>query len=109
MKALYMINKKQFSLESPIFRLIQICLLISVLSLASAENSSDQYAFYAIYDKVFQKEQVVLNGAALSGDGSKLILSGHDYNVKKPVIFMLNSDGSDLKSVRLPEIRHGLL
>jgi hypothetical protein len=98
-----MINKKQFSLESPIFRLIQISLLISVLSLASAENPSDQYAFYAIYDKVFQKEQVVLNGAALSGDGSKLILSGHDFNAKKPVIFMLNSDGSDLESVRLPE------
>jgi len=78
--------------------------VIILLSLFHTVKGQINYSFYAVYDRILDSEtqDFTVWGFALSGDGNTIAVGGNDNVYDYPVIYTLNSDGSNLQSINLP-------
>ena len=82
---------------------ILICVLLLVVCIGSFGQFD--YSFYAVYDRVLdsRNNSFKVELFDFSGDGNTIVVAGEDNLYKNVVLYTLNSDGSNLQHIQLPE------
>ena len=64
------------------------------------------FTFYGVYDRLVDTDSLnaSISHAVMSGDGQKLFFTGENVATGDVVAYTVNADGSNLRSVRLPDI-----
>ncbi|NQE53084.1 hypothetical protein C5S29_05785 [ANME-1 cluster archaeon GoMg3.2] len=65
---------------------------------------SPNFTFYAVYDRLVDLNSFDFTHAAMSGDGNKLIYSGRDETSNKYTVYTVNTDGTGLTQIALPDL-----
>jgi hypothetical protein len=70
-----------------------------------AQDGLIKYSFYAVYDRLLDSRtnSFTIWDFDFSGDGKTIIVAGNDNIYQDPVLYTLNSDGSNLRQILLPE------
>jgi len=80
-------------------------LLISITLNLCFAGDGPSYSFYAVYDRLLDSRthSFTVWDFDLSGDGKTIIVAGNDNIYDNPVLYSMNSDGSNLQNIPLPE------
>jgi len=85
-------------------------LVMSVVSVCgqsdfgSSDVHQDDFSFYAVYDRLVDLNSFDFTHAAMSGDGNKLIYSGRDETSHIYTVYTMNTDGTGLTQIALPDL-----
>jgi len=79
--------------------------VIASMTPCRAGDGPIKFSFYAVYDRLLDSrtQSFTIWDFDLSGDGNSIIVAGNDNIYKDPVLYTLNSDGSNLQHINLPE------
>jgi hypothetical protein len=67
-------------------------------------EASQNFSFYAVYDRLVDLNSFDSTHAAMSGDGNKLIYSGRDKTSHIYTVYTVNTDGTGLTQIALPDL-----
>ena len=88
-----------------LYNILLITLLLNLQPVIPNPDNDISFSFYAVYDKILDSEtnDIYVSCFALSDDGRKIILGGNDQVYKNPLLYKVNTDGSGLTRISLPE------
>ena len=88
-----------------------IVAITAVTQASFASTSTGSFPFYAVYDRVADLQSLELKeiyNSLYSSDGTRIVVYGHSRRTAKLALFTLNTDGSGVTEVQLPEVLNGI-
>ena len=85
-----------------VMSVVQVC---GLSDFGSSDVHQDDFSFYAVYDRLVDLNSFDCTHAAMSGDGNKLIYSGRDKTSHIYAVYTVNTDGTGLTQIALPDLK----
>jgi hypothetical protein len=71
---------------------------------SGSPEASQNFSFYAVYDRLVNLNSFGFTHTAMSGDGNKLIYSGRGKTSHIYAVYIVNADGTGLTQIALPDL-----